>query len=115
MKKYLFVALLAITTLIVSLLPHAAVESELQSLRYSPEICPASKNSTQIIVAGSSSKVQIFRGKKSKVSGVKKNFTILTPPPNAWMEISESVGAPVLVDRSEGLSLLACPGIAEPA
>ena len=115
MRKYLFVALLALTTVIVSLLPHAAVESELQSLRYSPEICPASKNSTQIVVAGASSKVQLFRGKNSKMVGVKKDFTILTPLPKEWLEISESSGAPILVDRSEGLSLLACPGIAEPA
>ena len=115
MKRYLFVVLLAIATVIVSLLPHAAVESELQSLRFSPEICPASKNTTQIVVAGASSKVQLFRGKKSKMSGAKKAFTILSPLPNDWMEISESAGAPVLVDRSEGLSLLACPGIAEPA
>ena len=115
MKKYLFIALLAIATLIISLLPHASVEGELQSLRFSPEICPASKNSTQIVVAGASSRVQIFRGKKSKLSSVKKSFTILTPMPSDWMEISESAGAPVLVDRSAGLSLLACPGIAEPA
>jgi len=115
MRKYLFVALVAVTTLFVSFLPKASVENTQQSLRFSPEICPASSNSTQIIVAGVASKVQVFRGKKSKVSSVKKAFTILQPQPNDWMEISESAGAPVMVDRTSGLSLLACPGIAEPS
>ena len=115
MRKYLFVALVAVTTLFVSFLPKASVENTQQSLRFSPEICPASSNSTQIIVAGVASKVQVFRGKKSKVSSVKKAFTILQPQPNDWMEISESAGAPVMVDRTSGLSLLSCPGIAEPS
>ncbi len=115
MRKYLFVALVALVTLFVSFLPKASVESTQQNLRFSPEICPASANSTQIVVAGAATKVQVFRGKESKVSSMKKTFTILQPQPNDWMEISESAGAPVLVDRTSGLSLLACPGIAEPS